>query len=59
MGRELGHIVSKCATLTRIKDVSPQDLRHHFGYVMAEKDARRPAARGPNGSMGMNKVVES
>lgn len=29
--------MSKYATLARVEDVSPQDLRHRFGYVMAER----------------------
>jgi integrase/recombinase XerC len=35
--RALGYIVSKYATLAKVEDVSPQDLRHRFGYVMAER----------------------
>lgn len=35
--RALGYVVSKYATLARVEDVSPQDLRHRFGYVMAER----------------------
>ncbi|GHO46814.1 tyrosine-type recombinase/integrase [Ktedonospora formicarum] len=34
--RALGHLVSKYAKLTRLVDISPQDLRHRFGYCMAQ-----------------------
>lgn len=35
--RALGYIVSKYAALAKVEDVSPQDLRHRFGYVMATR----------------------
>jgi integrase/recombinase XerD len=35
-GRALGHLVTKYATQARVADVSPHDLRHRFGYRMAE-----------------------
>ena len=35
--RALGYIVAKYAALARLEDVSPQDLRHRFGYIMAER----------------------
>jgi integrase/recombinase XerC len=35
--RALGYVVSKYAALAKVEDVSPQDLRHRFGYVMAER----------------------
>jgi integrase/recombinase XerD len=35
-GRALGHLVTKYAAQARIVDVSPHDLRHRFGYRMAE-----------------------
>ncbi len=35
--RALGYVVAKYATLAKVEDVSPQDLRHRFGYVMAER----------------------
>ncbi len=35
-GRVLGHLVTKYAAQARIVDVSPHDLRHRFGYRMAE-----------------------
>lgn len=35
--RALGYVVAKYASLARVEDVSPQDLRHRFGYVMAER----------------------
>lgn len=35
--RALGYIVSKYAALAKVEDVSPQDLRHRFGYAMAER----------------------
>ena len=35
--RALGYIVSKYAALAKVKDVSPQDLRHRFGYEMAKR----------------------
>lgn len=35
--RALGYVVSKYAALTKMDNVSPQDLRHRFGYVMAER----------------------
>jgi integrase/recombinase XerD len=34
--RALGHQVEKYATLAKLEDVSPHDLRHRFGYRMAE-----------------------
>lgn len=34
--RALGHLVKKYATAARLTDVSPHDLRHRFGYRMAE-----------------------
>jgi integrase/recombinase XerD len=34
--RALGHLIKKNATLARLSDVSPHDLRHRFGYRMAE-----------------------
>ena len=35
--RALGYLVAKYAALAKVEDVSPQDLRHRFGYVMAER----------------------
>ena len=35
--RALGYIVSKHAGLAKVEDVSPQDLRHRFGYEMAKR----------------------
>jgi integrase/recombinase XerC len=35
-GRALGHIVTKYATQAQVSDISPHDLRHRFGYRMAE-----------------------
>lgn len=35
-GRALGHLVTKYAAQAKIADVSPHDLRHRFGYRMAE-----------------------
>ncbi len=34
--RALGHLVKRYAALARLADVSPHDLRHRFGYRMAE-----------------------
>ena len=34
--RALGHLVKKYARMARLTDVSPHDLRHRFGYRMAE-----------------------
>jgi len=34
--RALGYIVKKYARVARLPDVSPHDLRHRFGYRMAE-----------------------
>lgn len=34
--RALGYIVKKYATAAKLADVSPHDLRHRFGYRMAE-----------------------
>jgi integrase/recombinase XerC len=34
--RALGHLVKKYAKAARLADVSPHDLRHRFGYRMAE-----------------------
>jgi integrase/recombinase XerD len=35
-GRALGHLVTKYATQAQVADVSPHDMRHRFGYRMAE-----------------------
>jgi integrase/recombinase XerD len=35
-GRALGHLVTKYAAQARVADISPHDLRHRFGYRMAE-----------------------
>lgn len=35
-GRALGHLITKYATQARVIDLSPHDLRHRFGYRMAE-----------------------
>ncbi len=35
--RALSYIVSRYASLARVQDVSPHDLRHRFGYRMAER----------------------
>ena len=35
-GRALGHLVTKYATQAHVVDISPHDLRHRFGYRMAE-----------------------
>ncbi len=34
--RALGHQIAKYAKLGQVLDVSPHDLRHRFGYRMAE-----------------------
>ncbi len=34
--RELGYLVAKYARLAKIADLSPHDLRHRFGYRMAQ-----------------------
>ena len=34
--RALGYLVGKYARIAGVEDVSPHDLRHHFGYRMAE-----------------------
>jgi integrase/recombinase XerC len=34
--RALGHVVKKYAQRANLRDVSPHDLRHRFGYRMAE-----------------------
>jgi integrase/recombinase XerD len=34
--RALGHLITKYARLAHLEDVSPHDLRHRFGYRMAE-----------------------
>ncbi len=34
--RALGHLVKKYAQRANVRDVSPHDLRHRFGYRMAE-----------------------
>ena len=33
--RALGYLLAKYATLAKVEDVSPHDLRHRFGYRMA------------------------
>ncbi len=35
-GRALGHLVTKYAAQAQVTDISPHDLRHRFGYRMAE-----------------------
>ncbi len=35
-GRALGHLVTKYAIQARVAAISPHDLRHRFGYRMAE-----------------------
>src|SRR3989440_8722072 len=35
-GRALGHMVAKYAAQAQVADISPHDLRHRFGYRMAE-----------------------
>src|SRR5207237_1551521 len=35
-GRALGHLVTKYAIQAQVPDISPHDLRHRFGYRMAE-----------------------
>ncbi len=35
--RALSYIVSRYAALAKVEDVSPHDLRHRFGYRMADK----------------------
>lgn len=35
-GRALGHLITKYATQAQVTDISPHDLRHRFGYRMAE-----------------------
>ena len=50
--RAFGYVVEKYATLAKVKDVSPQDLRHRFGYVMAERlPLRRLAQIMSHGSL--------
>jgi integrase/recombinase XerD len=34
--RALGYLVSKYARIAGVEDISPHDLRHRFGYRMAE-----------------------
>jgi integrase/recombinase XerC len=34
--RALGHLIKKYSTKAKLRDVSPHDLRHRFGYRMAE-----------------------
>jgi integrase/recombinase XerC len=34
--RALGHLIAKYAKLAQVLDISPHDLRHRFGYRMAE-----------------------
>ena len=34
--RALGYVVKKYASVAKLSDVSPHDLRHRFGYRMAE-----------------------
>lgn len=34
--RALGYVVKKYASVAKLPDVSPHDLRHRFGYRMAE-----------------------
>jgi len=34
--RALGYIIKKYACVAKLSDVSPHDLRHRFGYRMAE-----------------------
>ena len=34
--RALGYLVKKYARVAKLPDVSPHDLRHRFGYRMAE-----------------------
>jgi|SRR5436305_1131751 len=34
--RALGHLIAKYARLAQVLDISPHDLRHRFGYRMAE-----------------------
>lgn len=35
-GRALGHLITKYAEQAQVADISPHDLRHRFGYRMAE-----------------------
>ena len=35
-GRALGHLITKYAVQAQVADVSPHDLRHRFGYRVAE-----------------------
>jgi len=35
-GRALGHLITKYALQAQVIDLSPHDLRHRFGYQMAE-----------------------
>ncbi len=35
-GRALGNLITKYAIQAQVADVSPHDLRHRFGYLMAE-----------------------
>jgi integrase/recombinase XerD len=35
-GRALGYLITKYAVQAQVADVSPHDLRHRFGYRMAE-----------------------
>ena len=35
--RALGYVIRKYATLAHVADLSPHDLRHRFGYRMAEQ----------------------
>lgn len=36
IGRALGYLITKYAVQAQVSDVSPHDLRHRFGYRMAE-----------------------
>ncbi|GCE15640.1 tyrosine-type recombinase/integrase [Tengunoibacter tsumagoiensis] len=44
-GRALGHLVTKYATQAQIAALSPHDLRHRFGYRMAEFVSRHRLAQ--------------
>lgn len=35
--RALGYVIAKYTALAKVEDVSPQDLRHRFGYEMAKR----------------------
>ncbi len=43
--RGLGYLIKKYAVRARVSDVSPHDLRHRFGYRMAQSVPLRRLAQ--------------